>query len=96
LPGPLVLKPALLILDEPTSSLDRTIQFQIVALLKSLQDRLALSYIFISHDLKLLKSLCHDIVIMKEGKIVESGPASRIFSAPEHDYTKELIRTAFG
>lgn len=92
----LVLKPALLILDEPTSSLDRTIQFQIVALLKSLQERLALSYIFISHDLKLLKSLCHDIVIMKEGKIVESGPASRIFSAPEHDYTKELIRTAFG
>jgi microcin C transport system ATP-binding protein len=92
----LVLKPALLILDEPTSSLDRTIQFQIVGLLKSLQEKLDLSYIFISHDLKLLKSLCHDIVIMKEGKIVESGPASRIFSAPEHDYTKELIRTAFG
>ena len=67
----LVLQPDLLILDEPTSSLDRTIQFQVIELLKSLQAKHSLSYIFISHDLKVVKSLCHDIVIMKQGKIVE-------------------------
>jgi microcin C transport system ATP-binding protein len=91
----LVLQPDLLILDEPTSSLDRTIQFQVIELLKSLQDRHGLSYIFISHDLKVVKGLCHDIVIMKEGKIVEEGQAREIFSNPQHPYTKELLATAF-
>jgi microcin C transport system ATP-binding protein len=91
----LVLKPTLLVLDEPTSSLDRTIQFQVIELLKSLQQRHGLSYIFISHDLKVLKSLCHEIAIMKEGKIVEAGPAREVFANPKHPYTRELLATAF-
>jgi len=91
----LVLQPDLLILDEPTSSLDRTIQFQVIELLKSLQVRHGISYIFISHDLKVVKGLCHDIVIMKNGKIVEEGQAREIFSNPRHPYTKELLATAF-
>jgi microcin C transport system ATP-binding protein len=92
----LVLKPPLLILDEPTSSLDRTIQFQVIALLKELQEKYGLGYIFISHDLKVLKAICHEIVIMKNGKVVEAGASSKIFGAPEQPYTKELIATAFG
>jgi microcin C transport system ATP-binding protein len=91
----LVLKPKIIVLDEPTSSLDRTIQFQVIELLKSLQAKHGLSYIFISHDLKVVKSLCHDIVIMKEGKIVEAGEARKIFAAPQHAYTQELLATAF-
>jgi microcin C transport system ATP-binding protein len=91
----LVLQPDILILDEPTSSLDRTIQFQVIELLKSLQAKHGLSYIFISHDLKVVKSLCHDIVIMKNGKIVEEGEARGIFSNPRHPYTQELLATAF-
>jgi microcin C transport system ATP-binding protein len=83
------------VLDEPTSSLDRTIQFQVIELLKTLQQRHGLAYIFISHDLKVLKALCHEIAIMKEGKIVESGPAREIFAHPRHPYTKELLATAF-
>jgi microcin C transport system ATP-binding protein len=92
----LVLRPSLLVLDEPTSSLDRTIQFQVIELLKDLQAKYGLSYIFISHDLKVLKVLCHDLAIMKAGKIVEFGPAARIFRDPQHPYTKELLATAFG
>jgi microcin C transport system ATP-binding protein len=91
----LVLKPSLLVLDEPTSSLDRTIQFQVIELLKTLQQRHGLAYIFISHDLKVLKALCHEIAIMKEGKIVESGPAREVFANPRHPYTRELLETAF-
>jgi microcin C transport system ATP-binding protein len=91
----LVLRPQVLVLDEPTSSLDRAIQFQIVQLLRRLQQDHGLTYLFISHDLKVVKSLCHDIIIMKEGKVVESGPASRIFYEPEHPYTKQLLETAF-
>jgi microcin C transport system ATP-binding protein len=92
----LVLRPSLLVLDEPTSSLDRTIQFQVIELLKQLQGKYHLSYIFISHDLKVLKSICHELAIMKGGKIVESGPAARIFREPRHPYTQELLTTAFG
>jgi len=92
----LVLRPSLLILDEPTSSLDRTIQFQVIELLKELQGKYGLGYIFISHDLKVLKSICHELAIMKDGKIVESGPAARIFREPRHPYTQELLSTAFG
>jgi microcin C transport system ATP-binding protein len=91
----LVLKPSVLVLDEPTSSLDRTIQFQVIELLKRLQEKHGLAYIFISHDLKVLKSLCHDIAIMKEGKIVEAGGAREIFANPKHPYTQELLATAF-
>ena len=91
----LVLRPSVLILDEPTSSLDRTIQFQVIELLKRLQETHHLAYIFISHDLKVLKSLCHDLVIMRQGKIVEAGPAREVFSHPRHPYTQELLATAF-
>jgi len=91
----LVLKPDFIVLDEPTSSLDRSIQFQVVELLRTLQDRHGLTYLFISHDLKVVKSLCHEIVIMKAGKIVEQGPAADIFTAPQHEYTRELLKTAF-
>jgi microcin C transport system ATP-binding protein len=91
----LVMKPQVLVLDEPTSSLDRTIQFQVIELLKGLQERHGLTYLFISHDLKVIKSLCHDIVIMRQGKIVESGPAREIFAHPQHPYTRELLATAF-
>ena len=92
----LVLKPRLLILDEPTSSLDRTIQFQVIELLKRLQDDHGLTYIFISHDLAVVKSLCHDIVIMRQGRVVEAGPAREIFRNPQAEYTRELLTTAFG
>jgi microcin C transport system ATP-binding protein len=91
----LVLRPSVLVLDEPTSSLDRTIQFQVIELLRRLQEAHGLAYIFISHDLAVLKSLCHDILIMRHGKIVEAGSAREIFSDPKHPYTKELIATAF-
>jgi microcin C transport system ATP-binding protein len=91
----LVLEPSILVLDEPTSSLDRTIQFQVVTLLKELQERRGLSYIFISHDLRILRSLCHEMLIMKQGKIVEAGPTGAIMGNPQEAYTQELLRTAF-
>ncbi|MDR1429314.1 MAG: dipeptide ABC transporter ATP-binding protein [Spirochaetaceae bacterium] len=91
----LILEPEILVLDEPTSSLDRTIQFQVVKLLRELQERRNLSYIFISHDLRLVRSLCADLIIMKAGKIVEAGPTADILENPKEDYTRELLRTAF-
>jgi microcin C transport system ATP-binding protein len=92
----LVLEPEILVLDEPTSSLDRTIQFQVVSLLKELQAKRGLAYIFISHDLRIVRSLCHRIIIMREGRVVEAGPAGEIFTNPREAYTRELLRTAFG
>jgi microcin C transport system ATP-binding protein len=91
----LVLEPEILVLDEPTSSLDRTIQFQVVSLLKDLQVRRGLSYLFISHDLRIVRSLCHDLLIMKAGAVVEAGSAQEIMAYPQHPYTQELLRTAF-
>jgi microcin C transport system ATP-binding protein len=91
----LVLRPELLILDEPTSSLDRTIQFQVISLLKRLQEERGLTYLFITHDLKVVKALSHDLIVMKAGRIVESGPADRVFSAPQHPYTQALLSAAF-
>ncbi|OCG26270.1 microcin ABC transporter ATP-binding protein [Gilliamella sp. HK2] len=87
----LILKPELLILDEPTSSLDHTIQKQIINLLKSLQEKHQLSYLFISHDLALVYSMCHQVVVMKEGRIIEQGSREKIFYSPEEEYTKELL-----
>ena len=84
-----------MVLDEPTSSLDRSVQFQVLELLKSLQKEFRLTYIFISHDLRVVRSLCHDIIVMKDGVVVESGPAEKIFSRPEQEYTRKLIATAF-
>ena len=91
----LVMQPKFIILDEPTSSLDRTVQFQVLQLLKRLQHEFNLSYLFISHDLKVVKALCDQVVVMKAGKIVEFGSCERVFNAPEQDYTKQLIATAF-
>jgi microcin C transport system ATP-binding protein len=90
----LVLEPEILVLDEPTSSLDRTIQFQVVKLLKTLQEKRSLSYIFISHDLRIIRSLCHDILVMQAGKVVEAGPAAEILRNPQEAYTQELLQTA--
>ncbi|MDA8133573.1 MAG: ABC transporter ATP-binding protein [Desulfobacteraceae bacterium] len=91
----LILKPEFMVLDEPTSSLDRSVQFQVLELLKSLQKEFRLTYIFISHDLRVVRSLCHDIIVMKDGIVVESGPSEKIFSRPEQEYTRKLIATAF-
>lgn len=87
----LILQPELLILDEPTSSLDHTIQKQIINLLKSLQEKHQLSYLFISHDLALVYSMCHQVVVMKEGSIIEQGSREKIFYSPEEEYTKTLL-----
>jgi microcin C transport system ATP-binding protein len=90
----LVLKPQLIILDEPTSSLDRTVQFQVIELLRKLQAEHNLAYMFITHDLKVVRALCHEIIVMKAGRIVESGPAEKIFTEPEEKYTRELMEAA--
>jgi len=90
----LVLKPALMILDEPTSALDRSVQAQILGLLKRLQREYALSYIFISHDLKVVRSISHSLLVMWRGEVVEQGEARAIFTNPEHDYTRSLLQAA--
>ncbi|MCK5403797.1 MAG: ABC transporter ATP-binding protein [Desulfobulbaceae bacterium] len=90
-----VLKPRFLVLDEPTSALDMTIQAQIIDLLRRLQKNYNMTYLFISHDLKVIRALADEIAVMQNGKIVESGPAGKIFSNPEHPYTKRLFRAAF-
>ncbi len=91
----IILKPELLILDEPTSALDTTIQAQIIELLKKLQKNYGMTYIFITHDLRVLRSLADELVVMRRGKIVEQGMADRIFTHPEQEYTKELLKAAF-
>ena len=91
----LILKPQLIILDEPTSALDMTVQAQIIDLLIKLQMKNKLSYIFISHDLKVIKALCDNILVMKSGNLVEYGSKNQIFKAPKNAYTKELIESAF-
>ena len=87
----LILKPKLLILDEPTSALDVSVQSQVINLLKKVQKKYSLSYIFISHDIALIKSVSDKIIIMKDGIIVESGETKSLFSKPKENYTKELI-----
>ncbi len=91
----LVLRPKLIILDEPTSSLDRSVQGQIIDLLRKLQAEMRLSYLFISHDLKLVRALCHRVLVMRQGRIVESGLAEDIFTSPRTAYTRELLQAAF-
>ncbi|WP_018405679.1 ABC transporter ATP-binding protein [Marinobacter gelidimuriae] len=91
----LVLQPDLIILDEPTSALDRTVQKQVIELLQSLQRKYALSYIFISHDLAVVRALSHKLLVLQHGRIVEYGKAAEIFAAPEQPYTRELLNAAF-
>ncbi len=91
----LVLKPELILLDEPTSALDRTVQRQVVELLRSLQAKYNLTYLFISHDLAVVRALSHQMMVVKQGKVVEQGAARTIFAAPQHPYTQQLLESAF-
>lgn len=91
----IVLEPKFLILDEPTSALDMSVQAEIVDLLRDLQIRRHMAYMFISHDLRVVKALSHNVIVMKSGKVVESGSAQQIFDAPKEDYTRNLIAAAF-
>ncbi|MDG9926835.1 MULTISPECIES: ABC transporter ATP-binding protein [unclassified Pseudomonas] len=91
----LVLKPALILLDEPTSALDRTVQRQVVELLRSLQAKYNLTYLFISHDLAVVRALSHQLMVVKQGKVVEQGPAEQVFATPQHPYTRQLLEAAF-
>ena len=91
----LVLKPKFVVLDEPTSALDMSVQAQIVDLLRDLQQRHGLTYLFISHDLRVVRALAHEIMVMKDGRIVEAGAADAILNAPQHPYTKALMTAAF-
>nr|WP_113260120.1 ABC transporter ATP-binding protein [Agrobacterium cavarae] len=91
----MVLKPRFVMLDEPTSALDMSVQAQVVDLLRDLQSKHDLAYLFISHDLKVVKALANEVIVMRHGKIVESGPAKSIFEAPKEDYTRALMAAAF-
>ena len=91
----MVLKPSLVVLDEPTSALDMSVQAQIVALLRDLRDRHNLAYLFISHDLKVVRALAHHVVVLRGGKVVEQGPAGEIFERPREEYTRTLLQAAF-
>ncbi|MBQ4767989.1 microcin C ABC transporter ATP-binding protein YejF [Pectobacterium versatile] len=88
----LILQPELLILDEPTSSLDRTVQAQILALLKSLQEKHKIAYLFISHDLQVIRSLCHQVIVLRQGEVVEQGECKQVFAHPAEHYTRELLQ----
>ncbi|WOI56422.1 ABC transporter ATP-binding protein [Palleronia sp. LCG004] len=92
----MILQPKLVVLDEPTSALDMTVQVQIVKLLRDLQARHGLAYLFISHDLKVVRALAHKVIVMKKGDVVEAGSADTIFDAPETEYTRALMEAAFG
>ncbi len=91
----IALKPKFVVFDEPTSALDMTVQAQIVDLLRALQTAHGLGYMFISHDLKVVKALANEVIVMRQGQVVESGPAHAIFSAPRTEYTKALMAAAF-
>jgi microcin C transport system ATP-binding protein len=91
----IVLQPKIIVLDEPTSALDMSVQAQIVDLLRDLQKRHGLAYVFISHDLKVVKALAAQVIVMRHGKVVESGPAAQVFAAPRDEYTRALFAAAF-
>ncbi|TPL05106.1 MULTISPECIES: ABC transporter ATP-binding protein [unclassified Mesorhizobium] len=91
----MVLNPRFVMLDEPTSALDMSVQAQVVDLLRSLQAKHNLAYLFISHDLKVVRALANDVIVMRNGQIVEAGPSAQIFSSPQTDYTRALMAAAF-
>ncbi|SOC92152.1 peptide/nickel transport system ATP-binding protein [Rhizobium sp. AN5] len=89
------LEPEFILLDEPTSALDLSVQAQIIDLLRKLQDERGLSYLFISHDLKVVRALCHRVIVMQRGRIVEEGPVEEVLNRPKTEYTQRLVRAAF-
>ncbi len=91
----LVLKPKFLVLDEPTSALDMSVQTQILTLLRDLQERYSLAYLIISHDLRVVRALSHEILVIKDGAVVEHGPSEKVLQSPEHPYTRDLIRAVY-
>ena len=91
----MVLKPRFVMLDEPTSALDMSVQAQVVDLLRDLQRAHGLAYLFISHDLKVVRALANDVIVMRQGKVVEAGPATQIFDHPQTEYTQALMAAAF-
>ena len=92
----MILRPKLVVLDEPTSALDMTGQVQIVALLRALQRKWGLAYLFISHDLRVIRAMAHQVIVMRAGDVVESGSCEAVFTRPQSDYTKALMAAAFG
>jgi microcin C transport system ATP-binding protein len=91
----MVLKPRFVVLDEPTSALDMSVQGQIVELLRTLQAQHGLGYLFISHDLKVVRAMAHRIVVLRGGRVVEQGPAEEVIARPRQDYTRALMAAAF-
>ena len=91
----MVLKPKFVVLDEPTSALDRSVQAQIIDLLRDLQREHDLAYMFISHDLRVVRALSDYVVVLRAGKVVEQGPATELFDEPQHPYTRALMAAAF-
>ncbi len=91
----MVLHPRFVVLDEPTSALDLSVQAQIVDLLRTLQERHNLAYMFISHDLRVVKALASELLVMRLGEAVEQGPAAEIFANPKQPYTRALLKAAF-
>ena len=92
----MILRPKLVVLDEPTSALDMTVQVQIVELLRQLQTDHKLAYLFISHDLRVVRALSHKVMVMRQGDVVEAGETDALFDNPQTEYTRELMRAAFG
>jgi microcin C transport system ATP-binding protein len=90
----MVLNPKFVILDEPTSALDMSVQAQIVELLRGLQQTHNLAYMFISHDLRVVKAMSHQVIVMRNGRVVETGDARQVFENPREDYTKTLVAAA--
>ena len=91
----MALNPKVIIGDEPVSALDLSVQAQILNLMKDLRDEFGLAYLFISHDLKVVKALANELIVMRGGKVVEKGPAAEVFAAPKADYTRALMAAAF-
>jgi len=91
----MILNPKLVVLDEPTSALDMTVQVQIVELLRRLQRKHGLAYLFISHDLRVVRAMSHQIMVMRAGEVIEQGTTEAVFDNPHNEYTRRLIDAAF-